>query len=71
MRATYRNFGGDPFPTLVVGSLPRPLWVRDLVEDRKAGRISPEDADEMLDQMRLQAEAIVQPFHQKLVPLGA
>ncbi len=28
-------------------------------------------ADEMLDQMRLQAEAIVQPFHQKLVPLGA
>lgn len=28
-------------------------------------------ADEMLDQMRLQAEAIVQPFHRKLVPLGA
>lgn len=28
-------------------------------------------AGEMLDQMRLQAEAIVQPFHQKLVPLGA
>ena len=28
-------------------------------------------ADEMLDQMRLQAEAIVQPFHQKRVPLGA
>lgn len=27
-------------------------------------------ADEMLDQMRLQAEAIVQPFHQKLVQLG-
>ena len=28
-------------------------------------------ADEMLEQMRLQAEAIVQPFHKKLVPLGA
>ena len=28
-------------------------------------------ADEMLDQMRLQAEALVQPFHQKLVPIGA
>ncbi len=28
-------------------------------------------ADEMLEQMRLQAEAIVQPFHRKLVPLGA
>lgn len=27
-------------------------------------------ADEMLDQMRLQAEAIVQPFHRKLVPLA-
>ena len=28
-------------------------------------------SDEMLEQMRLQAEAIVQPFHKKLVPLGA
>ncbi|MEX2599803.1 MAG: TIGR03619 family F420-dependent LLM class oxidoreductase [Dehalococcoidia bacterium] len=26
-------------------------------------------ADEMLEQLRIQAEAIVQPFHQKLVPL--
>ena len=49
MPATYRDFGDDPFPTLVVGSLPRPLWVRDLVEDRKAGGISPEEAGEMLD----------------------
>ena len=49
MRATYRDFGDVPFPTLVVGSLPRPLWVRDLVEERKAGRISPGDAGEMLD----------------------
>ena len=37
MGATYRDFGADPFPTLVVGSLPRPLWVRDLIEDRKSG----------------------------------
>ena len=30
----------DPlFPTFVVGSLPRPQWVRDLIEERKAGRI--------------------------------
>ena len=27
-------------------------------------------ADEMTDQLRLQAEGIVQPFHEKLVPLG-
>ncbi len=40
----------DPvFPTFVVGSLPRPQWVRDLIEDRKAGRISEEAADRLLD----------------------
>ena len=40
----------DPlFPTFVVGSLPRPQWVRDLIEDRKAGRISEEEADILLD----------------------
>ena len=37
------------FPTFVVGSLPRPQWVRDLIEDRKAGLISEEDADALLD----------------------
>ena len=26
-----------PFPTFVVGSLPRPQWVRELIEDRKRG----------------------------------
>ena len=40
----------DPlFPTFVVGSLPRPQWVRDLIEERKAGRISEEEADRFLD----------------------
>ncbi len=40
----------DPlFPTYVVGSLPRPQWVRDLIEDRKAGRITEEEADRLLD----------------------
>ena len=34
---------------MVVGSLPRPLWVRDLIEERKTGRITPEEAGEMLD----------------------
>ena len=37
------------FPTLVVGSLPRPEWVRDLIEDRKAGRIGLAEADRILD----------------------
>ena len=37
------------FPTMVVGSLPRPQWIRDLVEDRKAGRIGETEADGLLD----------------------
>ena len=37
------------FPTFVVGSLPRPQWVRDLIEDRKAGRVSDSEADRLLD----------------------
>ena len=40
----------DPlFPTYVVGSLPRPQWVRELIEERKAGRITEEGADRLLD----------------------
>jgi 5-methyltetrahydropteroyltriglutamate--homocysteine methyltransferase len=38
-----------PFSTFVVGSLPRPQWVRDLIDDRKAGRISNADAGALLD----------------------
>lgn len=30
------------FPATVIGSLPRPAWVLDLILDRKAGRISEE-----------------------------
>jgi 5-methyltetrahydropteroyltriglutamate--homocysteine methyltransferase len=37
------------FPTMVVGSLPRHEWVRELIEDRKAGRITDEEADRLLD----------------------
>ncbi len=37
------------FPTTVIGSLPRPAWVRDVILDRKAGRISEADADRLLD----------------------
>ena len=40
---------GVLFPTMVVGSLPRPQWVRDLIEDRKAGHISEAEADRLLD----------------------
>ena len=41
--------GGTLFPTMVVGSLPRPQWLRDLIEDRNAGRISSADAERLLD----------------------
>ena len=41
--------GDSPFPTMVVGSLPRPRWVRDLIEDRKAGQIAEADAGTLLD----------------------
>ena len=37
------------FPTFVVGSLPRPQWVRELIEMRKTGDISESDADSLLD----------------------
>ena len=40
---------GTLFPTLVVGSLPRPQWVRDLIDDRKAGRVSEDEADALLN----------------------
>ena len=41
--------GNVLFPTMVVGSLPRPEWVRDLIEDRKTGRVSERDVDRLLD----------------------
>jgi methionine synthase II (cobalamin-independent) len=28
------------FPTTVIGSLPRPAWVADIILDRKEGRLS-------------------------------
>ena len=37
------------FETYVVGSLPRPQWVRDLIDDRKAGRIADDKANKLLD----------------------
>jgi 5-methyltetrahydropteroyltriglutamate--homocysteine methyltransferase len=37
------------FPTTVIGSLPRPAWVRDVILDRKAGRLGETDADRLLD----------------------
>ena len=37
------------FPTTVIGSIPRPQWVRQLVLDRKAGIVSQEEADRVLD----------------------
>jgi 5-methyltetrahydropteroyltriglutamate--homocysteine methyltransferase len=37
------------FPTTVIGSLPRPAWVRDVILDRKAGRLGEAEADRLLD----------------------
>jgi 5-methyltetrahydropteroyltriglutamate--homocysteine methyltransferase len=37
------------FPTTVIGSLPRPAWVRDLVLRRKRGDVSEAEADRLLD----------------------
>jgi 5-methyltetrahydropteroyltriglutamate--homocysteine methyltransferase len=39
----------EPFSTFVVGSLPRPQWVRDVIEERKAGSITYQQADADLD----------------------
>ncbi len=42
--------GDSPlFQTYVVGSLPRPRWVRDIIEDRRDGKLSIQDADRLLD----------------------
>lgn len=43
------------FPTMVVGSLPRPQWVLDLIEDRTQGRINEKEADKLLDPAVLSA----------------
>ena len=37
------------FPTTVIGSLPRPAWVKDLILDRKEGRLSEKEAEQWLD----------------------
>ena len=37
------------FPTMVVGSLPRPRWVQDVIDDRLSGRINIDEADKLLD----------------------
>ena len=37
------------FPTFVVGSLPRPRWVQDVIEDRLSESITDNKADLLLD----------------------
>ena len=39
----------EPFDSFVVGSLPRPKWVMEVIERRKAGDISDEDFQNILD----------------------
>ena len=36
-------------PTMVVGSLPRPRWVVDIIRERTQGALSPGAADRLLD----------------------
>jgi 5-methyltetrahydropteroyltriglutamate--homocysteine methyltransferase len=43
------------FPTFVVGSLPRPQWVREVIEDRKTGRLTETQAAGLLDDAVLSA----------------
>ena len=37
------------FPTFVVGSLPRPKWVQELIEDRKSRIIDEHTSNQILD----------------------
>jgi 5-methyltetrahydropteroyltriglutamate--homocysteine methyltransferase len=37
------------FPTTVIGSLPRPRWVGDIIEQRKQGSLSEQEATPLLD----------------------
>ncbi|HCU73889.1 MAG TPA: hypothetical protein DGO43_08770, partial [Chloroflexi bacterium] len=37
------------FPTMVVGSLPRPVFIRELIERRKCGEVSEAEAELVLD----------------------
>jgi len=48
-RAVSRTSGDSLFPALVVGSLPRPLWVREVLEDRNAGRRDQQEADRLIE----------------------
>ena len=38
------------FPTMVVGSLPRPRWVVDVLQERNRGTLVPQEADRLLDE---------------------
>lgn len=41
--------GEHVFPTTVIGSLPRPAWVRDVILQRKSGELSEDEAGRLLD----------------------
>ena len=49
-----------PFPTLVVGSLPRPQWVRDLIEDRKAGLVTGVEAAKVAEHLETPPDGILE-----------
>ena len=37
------------FPTTVIGSLPRPAWLREVTLQRNSGQLSEEQADRIFD----------------------
>jgi 5-methyltetrahydropteroyltriglutamate--homocysteine methyltransferase len=39
----------EPFETFVIGSLPRPRWVQEVVEERREGGLGAAEADALLD----------------------
>ena len=43
------------YPTMVVGSLPRPQWIRDLIEERKSGLLGMDKLNTILDDAILMA----------------
>ena len=48
------------FPTTIIGSLPRPEWVREIVLDRNAGKISDSEANSYLDRAIESAIALLE-----------
>lgn len=49
------SFGEGLFTTFVVGSLPRPQWLREIIDDLKTGLLAETEAEDLFDQAILSA----------------